>query len=125
MIIDDDADQAEDLADVLRGADHTVAMLHRVEGAVKKLAQDKPDLLILDVMFPEEPSAGLELAIEIRRNDALKELPVILLTGVNREFPLGLSSKDIDPEWMPVQEMVEKPVESRELLRKVDALIGR
>ena len=122
-IIDDDVDQANDVADILTGAGHAVNMLHRVESAVETLARDKPDLLILDVMFPENPSAGLELAIQIRQDPHTGDLPVILLTGVNQEFPLGLSGKDIDSEWMPVQEFVEKPIDAQKLLAKISDLV--
>jgi len=124
-IIDDDVEQAEDLAAVLSKAGHTVSILDHTEGAVEDLKRDRPDLLVLDVMFPENPSAGLELAVQIRQSDETKDLPVILLTGVNQEFPLELSSKDIDDEWMPVQEFIEKPVDPQQLLEKVDTLLSR
>jgi twitching motility two-component system response regulator PilH len=124
-IIDDDVDQAQDLADLLGGAGHTTGMMHQVAGAVEKLAQDKPDMVILDVMFPENPSAGLELAIEIRKNPATGDLPILLLTGVNQEFPLGLSDKDIDPKWLPIEDFVEKPINHQALLGKVAKLLGQ
>jgi hypothetical protein len=54
-----------------------------------------PDALILDVMFPENPSGGFELARSIRKKWG--EIPVLMLTAVNQQFPLGFSGKDIDP----------------------------
>jgi len=123
-IIDDEVDQAADLADLLGGAGHTVGMMHSVEGAVEKLAQDKPDVLILDVMFPENPSAGFELAISMQQNQGTRDIPVILLTNVNQEFPLDISAKDIDPEWMPVRELIEKPVNTQKLLKKIEDLLS-
>ena len=124
-IIDDDVDQAQDIKDILGGNEHAVSMLHRVEGALEILARDKPDLVILDVMFPENPSAGMELAIKIRQNPETRRMPVLLLTSVNQEFPLGLSDKDIDPDWLPIQAFIEKPVAAKPLLSKVGALLGR
>jgi len=51
-------------------------------------------------------------------------VPVLLLTAVNQKFPLGFSSKDIDPDWLPVVGFVEKPVEFPVLLEKVKAMLA-
>ena len=60
-----------------------------------------------------------ELARAVRRNRVLRALPIILLTGINAEYPLELSAGDIDPEWIPVQKFLEKPVDVARLLRPV------
>jgi len=124
MVIDDDVELTDDLAAMLKSAGHTVSTFDKVEGAVEKLIEEKPDLLVLDVMFPEDPSGGMSLAIKIRQQAETAELPIILLTNVNQELPLDLSAKDIDQKWMPVQDFVEKPVEVQQLLAKVDALLS-
>jgi len=125
MVIDDDVELADDLAAMLKSAGHSVKTYNRVEGAIEQLTREKPDLLVLDVMFPEDAAGGLNLAIKIRQDQATQALPVILLTNVNQEFPLELSPKDIDPKWMPVQDFLEKPVDLQRLLKKVDALLAR
>ena len=124
MVIDDDVEHADDLAAMLKTADHAVATHDRIEGAIERLIEEKPDVLVLDVMFPEDASGGMSLAISIRKQEELKTLPIIMLTGVNQEFPLDLSEKDIDPEWLPVQEFIEKPVDLQVLLKKVDELLA-
>ena len=125
MIIDDDVEHADNLAVVLKGAGHDVATLDDTTGAVDKLVADKPDLVVLDVMFPENPAGGFDLARRIRQTEEIAKLPVILLTAVNQEFPMDFSSEDIDPDWMPVQEFLEKPVDFSDLLKKVDALLKK
>ena len=110
-MIDDDEDFALAAATVLRSEGHEVDILLEAEGAAEKIAARPPDLVILDVMFPEDPSAGFKVARAIRRSDALEGVPVLLLTAVNSEFPLGFSNNDIDPEWLPVTEFLEKPVD--------------
>ena len=124
MVIDDDVEHADDLSAMLKTADHAVATHDRIEGAIERLIEEKPDVLVLDVMFPEDASGGMSLAISIRKQEELKALPIIMLTGVNQEFPLDLSAEDIDPEWMPVQEFIEKPVDLQVLLKKVDELLA-
>ncbi len=125
MIIDDDPEQRAHLSGVLETAGYTVVTYDRTENAVQVLISEKPNLAILDVMFPENPSGGLEIVTEIRRNEAIRHLPVILLTNINKEFPIELSEKDIDPQWMPIQEFIEKPVDVAELLKTVTGLIGK
>jgi CheY-like chemotaxis protein len=125
MIIDDDVDLAEDLSLILKNAGHQTSIRDDTDGAVVLLVEQKPDLLILDVMFPENPAGGFDLAREIRSTPELGDLPVILLTAINQEFPMDFSSKDIDPEWMPVQDFLEKPVAPEVLLEKVDDLLSR
>ena len=122
-IIDDDVEFAENTAAALHKVGYIVNALHATEGAVAALGKDKPDLVILDVMFPDNPVAGFDLARQIRHTKAIKDVPIILLTGVNEEFPMDFSAKDIDPEWMPVHDFIEKPVKMATLLRKVNRLL--
>jgi len=124
-IIDDDTEFMENLSLILRKEGYEVTTRDSIEGAVKELAEAMPDLLILDVIFPENPAAGFDLARNIRERKDLKKLPVILLTAVNQELPMDFSSKDIDPEWMPVEDFVEKPVNFEELLGKIKIFYHR
>jgi DNA-binding response OmpR family regulator len=122
-IIDDDEEFADNLSLILKKEGHTVDILNETEGAVESLTQKTPDLLILDVMFPENPSAGFDLARKIRETEEIKNLRVILLTGVNQEFPMDFSSDDIDPDWIPVQDFVDKSVNMPDLLDKINKLL--
>jgi DNA-binding response OmpR family regulator len=123
-IIDDDLEFAQNTAVVLQKEGHSVTVHDDTEGMVQELAQNKPDLIILDVMFPENPAAGFDLARQIRKTEEIKNLPIIMLTAVNQEFPMDFSADDIDPDWMPVQDFVEKPVDTQELLDKIEKLLS-
>ena len=125
MIIDDDIELAVNTAALIGKAGHETSMLHTTVDAVRKVVENKPDLLILDVMFPDNPVAGFDLARQIRRTKAVKDLPIILLTGINQDFPMDFSSHDIDPVWMPVQDFMEKPVKIPVLLEKIIRLIQK
>ena len=123
QIIDDDEELAENIALVLKNEGHSVDILTDTENAVEKLIQNTPDLLILDVMFPENPAGGFDLARKLREIQETKDLPVIMLTAVNQEFPMGFSAKDIDKDWMPVQDFIEKPVDMPQLITKISNLL--
>jgi hypothetical protein len=51
-------------------------------------------------------------------------VPIVMLTAINAEIPLGFSADDIDDTWMPVKSFLEKPVDFATLLAKVDEMLG-
>ena len=124
LIVDDDIELASTLSEVLKSQGHQVETRDTLDDGRNILGTDPPDLLILDIMFPENPAGGFDLAREIRASDATKSLPIILLTAVNQELPMDFSADDIDDEWMPVQDFMEKPPGISELLAKVDSLLS-
>ena len=120
LIVDDDEDFASAVAAVLRGDGHEVAMEHSPDLGLQSVEQRRPDVVVLDVMFPENPSAGFELARTIQRRFA--DIPILMLTAVNQQFPLGFSNRDIDPKWLHVTEFIEKPVDFGVLCAQVKRL---
>jgi CheY-like chemotaxis protein len=126
LIVDDDEDFARAAAKALEGDGHEVLFELDTQSALQSMTERKPDLAILDVMFPESSSAGFELARQIRReNDELRHVPLLMLTAVNARFPLGFSANDMDDEWMPVDTFLEKPVDLDALRARVTSLLKR
>ena len=123
MLVDDDVELADNMAAGLRDQGHEVSILTSAQDAVLKVAEQKPDLVILDVMFPDNPVAGFDVARQIRRTKGIRDLPIIMLTGINQEFPMDFSGKDIDSEWLPVQEFMEKPVKLPVLIKTIKRLL--
>ena len=122
LIIDDDTDFADAMSMVLRSAGYETATVHTPAEALSTVAERRPDVVLLDVMFPEDPSGGFKVARDLRRR--FGQLPVLLLTAVNQRFPLGFSRKDINPDWLPISDFVEKPVEFPVLLEKIAAMLA-
>jgi DNA-binding response OmpR family regulator len=126
LIVDDDQDFAETIALVLRKEGYDVQIKFDTESAFQDMQNKTPDLVILDVMFPEDSSAGFELARIMRHeNETLKMIPILMLTAINAKFPLGFGPNDIDSEWMPVTDFLEKPVDFDVLKDKVSKLLGK
>lgn len=125
MLIDDDKELADNTATLVRNAGYEVTVEYTTQNAVRRLTEEKPDLVILDVMFPDNPVAGFDLARVIRRTKGIRETPIILLTGINQEFPMDFSGDDIDSDWMPVQAFMEKPVKMKALLGKMSELLKK
>jgi CheY-like chemotaxis protein len=124
LIIDDDADFAFAVATVLEASGHRVRAELSADGGLKSVLETKPDLVVLDVMFPEDASAGFGLARKIRQlGGALKDVPILMLTAVNQKFPLGFGPRDIDPEWLPVTDFIEKPADLAVLASRIQGML--
>ena len=84
MIVDDDRDFASAAAKALEADGHEVSIELETATALQSMNERAPDLAILDVMFPENTSAGFELARTLRREgEALRTVPLLMLTAVN------------------------------------------
>lgn len=126
VIIDDDEDFAMAAAEILRDDGHEVGIVARIGDAIASMEERRPDLVVLDVMFPQGSSAGFDLARTMRHeNEAFKDIPILMLTAVDQKFPFGFSSCDIDDASLPVDDFLEKPMEADVLQRKVGLLLGR
>lgn len=122
-LVDDDLEITENIMSILKSEGFYVEAYSELKGAIEFIKDGVPDLIILDVMFPENPAGGLDLARELRTYDELSKIPVILFTNINQELPMGFSQDDIDDEWMPVQAFMEKPINPGELIDKIKALL--
>ncbi len=120
LIVDDDPDFAGSVATVCESLGHEVVPVHTTKQALSSIEQRRPDGILLDVIFPEDPSGGFQLAREICRR--FGKIPILMLTAVNQQFPLGFSDKDIDDKWLPVTDFLEKPIDFAVLREKITGL---
>ena len=126
IIVDDDDDFARATARVLQTVGHEVDIELDPSRALQRMETRPPDLAILDVMFPEDCSAGFTLARKMRTaGSALSHIPVLMLTAINSRFALGFGAKDIDAATLPVDDFLEKPVEFDVLKRMVAKLLAQ
>jgi CheY-like chemotaxis protein len=123
LIVDDDPDLTVVLKTVLEGESYVVDTAPGRAEAMEKLRADKPDLLLLDVMMATW-SDGFEMARDIRKNPEFKDMPIIMLTGVEQRTGIGFKSTAGDPEWLPVDGFLDKPVEPHVLIAEVKKVMS-
>jgi CheY-like chemotaxis protein len=125
LIIDDDPDIIDSMTLILEGNGHEVASKMDTCNLVESIDAVNPDLIILDVIFPEDPQAGFVAAREIAKSDIVNKIPVLILSAVNQRSNLsfGFSEADISDDFMPVQAFLEKPVEPASLIQKIKELL--
>lgn len=125
LIIDDDADIIDSLTLILEGNGHQVVAKSDTESVAAFVRAQHPDLILLDIIFPDDPQAGFKVARELAQDEALRTIPVLVLSAVNERTNLGFSfsERDISEDFLPVQGFLEKPVEPGTLLEKIRSLL--
>ena len=123
-IVDDDRDIVESLTMILESEGYEVASQNDEDDVTDKISAFGPDAIILDVMFPENPTAGFDIARLVRGCAPIKEIPIIMLSAINEQATSAstFSNKDRDSAYLPVDEFVEKPVSPEALIAKIKAL---
>ncbi len=125
-VIDDDRDIVESMSIVLSRNNYEVKAQYDDERVEENVKAFRPDLIILDVMFPENSSAGFEIARALKRDDETRAITVLMLSAINeRGIYVGrFSDRDRDESFLPVNMFLEKPLKPAVLLERVGALIG-
>lgn len=120
-IIDDDQDIVESTKIVLEASGYDIKTAFTLEDGKSLIDDDLPDLIILDVMFPGNQSGGFELCRELRDSEKTKSVPIIMFTAVNRKFSFN---HDVEEDWLPANEFMDKPFNPSDLLKKVKSILG-
>ena len=123
-VVDDDKDIVESLSIVLESAGYEVGAQNDDKNVVANVDEFGADLVILDVMFPEDSGAGFELARALKSDERTSDLPILMLSAINETgiYVGSFSNRDRDVTWLPVQDFVEKPISPKALLAKVESL---
>jgi two-component system phosphate regulon response regulator PhoB len=117
LVVEDESAIVELLRYNLEREGFRVSVAADGEEALTAIAEDKPDLVLLDWMLPN--ASGLEVCRQIRRKTATRDLPVIMLTarGEDADRVRGLD--------VGADDYVTKPFSITELMARVKALLRR
>ena len=117
LVIDDEKDIVELIAYNLEKEGFSVLKAYDGEEALRMVKEQKPDLLILDLMLPR--ISGLDVCKSIRNNPAIASTPIIMLTAKADEIDkiIGLE--------MGADDYITKPFGIKELIARVRAMLRR
>lgn len=91
--------------------------------ALEFLAGNRYDLVLMDVLFGEEPS-GLALCRRIKGEESLKGMPVLIVSDVDRRWEMGLKSL-VGGDSLPADDFVDKSSGTAEIVERARRLIER
>jgi DNA-binding response OmpR family regulator len=117
LVADDDGDIRDLVVFKLTQAGYDVEAVDDGAAALSSIEAQMPRLAILDVMMPG--LSGIDVLRKVRADERLRDLEVILLTAKSRDV-------DVDAGFATgASDYVIKPFSPRELLHRVNALVGR
>ncbi len=119
LLVDDDPDFLDIISIKLEKEGYKVEKVDLPEKAIEKILEFNPELVILDILMPRKD--GIDIALEIKSNDKLKNKKFIFLTNYGEDYlPLDIAQK-IDEKFAeevgallfirkdePLSEIVEK-----------------
>ena len=113
LVVDDSKTELHHLSDLLGKRGYTVRTAENGEEAMRRLEEEKPDLVLMDVVMPGQN--GFQLTRAITRDPRFAGVPVILCTSKNQET---------DKVWgmrQGARDYIVKPVNADELIAKIKA----
>ena len=117
LIIDDDPEFVEATSTLLDAQGYDVVSAPNGKVGIAKANEEHPSIILLDVMMTRD-TEGFDVARELNKNPQLKNIPVIIVSGIKKEMnlPFGFESDDA---WLPVKGVLEKPVKPNVLLKTI------
>ncbi len=117
LIVDDEFAIRDMLRMALEIAEFDCLEAENIQDAYQVIVDERPDIVLLDWMLPG--GSGLELLRRLKRNDATRELPVIMLTAKTTEDNV-IQGLDVGAD-----DYITKPFAPRELIARIRALLRR
>lgn len=116
-IVEDDSNIREIETIALKNSGHVVHAFETAKEFFHKVEERLPDLVLLDVMLPDEN--GYEIVKKIRKNPATRKVPVIMVTAKTQEIDMIKGLDDGADDY------IKKPFSIMELISRVKALLRR
>jgi len=124
LCVDDELDMRIFISTVLRTQGYEVTLARNAVEGIRKAHEVGPDLVVMDVMMPQ--AGGVTLFQEIKKDERLKHVPIILLTGVSEKafsHHLKMLNLRIDDSLPPPDAYMEKPLNPENLVATIERLL--
>lgn len=118
IIIDDEPDIVTFLTALLEDNGYTTISAKDGREGLEKIQAEHPDLVLLDITMPEK--SGVRCYRELRENPDLKSIPIIIVTGIAKDFKNFISTRRQVP---PPDGFIAKPIDQQELLDTVSKFL--
>jgi len=125
LVVDDDPDIVAFVVTVLEENGFTSIIAKNGEMGMAKTIQENPDLILLDILMPKQ--SGIKMYRELKSDESLKKIPVIILSGIARRTFLRSQEAltAFGNQTVPEPEAyMEKPVEPEELAEMIKKFIA-
>ena len=122
LIVDDDVDFVESTRTILETKPYDVVVAHEGEEGLQKAREEKPDLILLDVIMPVKD--GFTAAEQLQKDPELANIPVVMLTAFS-----SMGGQSTIPRsrgyTLVAKDYLEKPVTPQNLLAAVERALKK
>lgn len=124
LIVDDDPDMRLAIASVLNSRSYQIVEACNGQEALRKLEEEKPDLMLLDLLMPTMDGFAVLKALRSTPEQRYPDVPVLVISSVreeasHRRYELELGRK------LDADDYIEKPIEPFVLLKRIEELLSR
>jgi DNA-binding response OmpR family regulator len=116
LVADDEPNIVISLEYLLKREGYAVVVARDGQEALDTIERELPDLVLLDVMMPKK--TGFEVCQEVRANDALQGVKILMLTAKGRDTDVAKGTA------MGADAYMTKPFATRDLVQKVAEMLG-
>jgi len=122
LLVDDDVDFVETTKIILETKPYEVIVAHNGDEGVRKAREEKPDLILLDVIMPVKN--GFSAAEQLKKDPELAKIPTLMLTafavkGAQSSIPVSRGFA------LETEDYIDKPVSPEELLARVERYLKK
>lgn len=118
LVVDDNPEVRSVIRMILEKEGHNVEEAINGPKALEMVRENKPDLILLDVMMPEVD--GWKVAKTLKEDAMLKDIPICMLTVKSSTLDALMSMDYAHADWH-----LSKPVDRKELLRVINELLAK
>lgn len=125
LVVEDDLHMRIFITTVLETSGYNATASKDGQDGIRKVKEDRPDLIILDVMMPEE--GGVSMYRQLKTDNQFKNIPVVMLSGVESKtflHSLKMMSVGLRDSLPAPEAYVEKPPKAEKLLNTVQKLLA-
>ena len=121
LVVDDDVDIIDLVVNRLKKNNYDVIFSNNGENGIKQALEQKPDLIIMDIMMPN--MLGGEAVKFLKSYEITKDIPILFFTAMSSYLPKNspLDQVNVDGRLYPA---VSKPFDPNKLLTSIKFLLG-
>ncbi len=123
LIVDDEPDAVDFSKEIVEGEGYTVVTASDGGKGLAAMRRENPDLVILDVQMPDMD--GFEVFQQMKKDESLKAIPVVMLTGIREKVGIGFSADEMK-DYMGERptDYIEKPIDPAKLREAINKVLG-
>jgi CheY-like chemotaxis protein len=122
LCVDDDVNFLNSIKNILESYNYKFTKATNPEACFEAISSALPDLIILDVMMTQVDS-GFDICRKLKTEERTKDIPILMLTAIDKQYPFHFGKSGADPDWMPYDGFLDKPIQAKELLENVQRLL--